>query len=135
MKKTILAAIMLLSITGSCFAADTKNINKEINTTENFTNIIFSLSSDDNGYQKITKNFTQALKNNFSEQKYEALKKTLKTRCGSIRNINFKLLQRENNGDIVLFTADSQKAGPILINLYFDEEGKVLNYGVSTAKK
>ena len=135
MKKTILTAIMLLSITGSCFAADTKNINKEINTTENFANIIFNISSDNNDYQKLTRNFTQTLKNNFPEQKYEALKKTLKNRCGNIKNINFKLLQRENNGDIVLFTADSSKAGPILINLYFDKEGKVLNYGVSTAKK
>lgn len=134
MKKAIITTIMLLSIASSCFAADTKNINKEINTTENFAETIFDITEDAN-YQKLTKNFSANLKTNFPEQKYEALKKTLKTRCGKIKNLNFKLIQRESKGDIVLFTADSTKAGQILINLYFDQDGKVLNYGVSTAKK
>lgn len=134
MKKIFLTILMLISITGSCFAANTKNINKEINTTETFAHIVFNIENDINSYQKVTKNFTQKLKQNFTEQKFETLKKTLANRCGQLSNLDFKLVQREKQGDIVLFTATTSKAGNILINLYFDKEGKVLNYGVGSAK-
>lgn len=134
MKKFLLTTLIVLSVASTCFAADTKNIIKEINTTENFAQTVFNITSENNSYQKLTKNFNNNLKTNFSEQKFQSLKKTLETRCGKLTNLNFKLIQREAQGDIVLFTANTQKAGQILINLYFDEEGKVLNYGIGSAK-
>lgn len=134
MKKILLTALMILSVASTCFAADTKNINKEINTAESFAQTVFNITSEDNSYQKLTKNFNDNLKANFSEQKFQSLKKTLEARCGKLSNLNFKLVQREAQGDIVLFTATTKKAGQILINLYFDKEGKVLNYGIGSAK-
>ena len=134
MKKFLLMTLIVLSVASTCLAADTKNITKEINTAENFAQTVFNITSEDDSYQKLTKNFNNNLKATFSEQKFQSLKKTLGTRCGKLTNLNFKLIQRESQGDIVLFTANTQKARQILINLYFDKEGKVLNYGIGSAK-
>ena len=132
MKKIVLMAMLILSVTTSCFAADTKLFSKEINTTEKFAEIVFSPTTAENDYEKITSSFTQNIKERFSKQKFTALKKLLAQKCGNLKQLEFKILQREPQGNIVLFIADTQKAGPVLVNIFFNNEGKILNYGISS---
>lgn len=132
MKKIILMAMLVLSVTANCFAADTKLFSKEINTTEKFAEIVFSSTTAENDYEKITSSFSPTIKEHFSKQKFNALKQLLNKKCGELKSLEFKILQRETQGDIVLFIADTQKAGPVLVNMFFSSEGKVLNYGISS---
>ena len=87
MKKVLLAALLALTISSSCFAEGAAGIfaaeEKAADT------MIAAVTGSTVTYDAASRGFSQALKKNLTAEKFAALKNDIKTKIGTIKNPNF----------------------------------------------
>ena len=122
MKKLLMALVLSLVVSASCFAA---GASSRFAAEEKAADaLIAALIGNGGTYEQVSKSFSQPLKANVTAEKFATLKKDIKTKIGTIKNPSFFQLTKPytfqkgySGADILIYVGavDAEKGARIII--------------------
>ena len=139
MKKILIPFIASLAISASCFAAGaTQRLGAEEKAADA---VVEALTGNSVTYETISKSFTASLKQRLTAEAFANMKKQVKEKIGTVKNINFVTFTRQyslkdgyNNIDDLLYFGSAGKDKFARFVIHFVEENgalKVVGFDVS----
>ncbi len=139
MKKLLMALILSLAVSTSCFAA---GVSGRFAAEEKAADaLIAALIGNGGTYEQVSKSFSKPFKEKCSAEQFDSLKKEIKSKVGTIKNPNFVQLIKEydlqkgyNGIDILLYlgTIDSEKCAQIAVPFVKENNApRVIDFRVS----
>lgn len=130
MKKFIcvLAASMMMAFGSICSASDSSDLNSEQKTAQLFIDAFRGEKVP--SYDVLSRNFSDGLKNQFTEANYSGLQRSMKSNFGKLTEDKFYVYQRQDQNDVVVYNAtfDSNKQAQLIF--VFDKDQKLINVSV-----
>lgn len=130
MKKIIciLAASMMMAFGSICSASDSSDLNNEQKTAQLFIDAFRGEKVP--SYDVLSRNFSDGLKNQFTEANYNGLQRSMKGNFGKLTEDKFYVYQRQDQNDVVVYNAtfDSNKQAQLIF--IFDKDKKLVNVSV-----
>lgn len=127
MKKLLMALILSLAVSTSCFAA---GVSGRFAAEEKAADaLVAALIGNGGTYEQVSKSFSQPFKAKYTAEQFDSLKKEIKSKVGKIKNPNFVQLIKEysfqkgyNGTDVLIYLGaiDSEKCARVAI--VFSEE-------------
>lgn len=130
MKKLILflTAIVTLTVSALCFAADGDDLNKQQAASEVFINAFTDNVPD---YAAFTASFDDELKARVNRQAYIVLQQQVKERFGKLRESKFYSYQRYDEHDYITYIASFSKEKLVNITFAFNKKDKMIDFALS----
>ena len=134
MKKFLMTLFLTLAISASCFAEGAAG---RFNAEEKMADALIVALTGKGTYEQVSKSFSEGLKKNLSAENFAAAKDAVKKQVGTIKNINFVVLnkqydlQKGYNGidELVYFgTVSKEKFARIFVS-FAEENGKPMVTG------
>ena len=94
MKKLLMALILSLVVSASCFAAGASG---RFAAEEKAADALIAALTGTGTYEQVSKSFAQPLKAQLTAEKFKSVQDAFKTQIGTIKNINFVRLIKEYN--------------------------------------
>lgn len=130
MKKIIcvLVASMMMAFGSICSASDSSDLNSEQKTAQLFIDAFRGEKVP--SYDVLSRNFSDGLKNQFTEANYSGLQRSMKSNFGKLTEDKFYVYQRQDQNDVVVYNAtfDSNKQAQLIF--VFDKDQKLINVSV-----
>lgn len=130
MKKIIcvLVASMMMAFGSICSASDSSDLNSEQKTAQLFIDAFRGEKVP--SYDVLSRNFSDGLKNQFTEANYSGLQRSMKSNFGKLTEDKFYIYQRQDQNDVVVYNAtfDSNKQAQLIF--VFDKDQKLINVSV-----
>lgn len=130
MKKIIciLAASMMMAFGSICSASDSSDLNSEQKAAQLFIDAFRGEKVP--AYDVLSRNFSDGLKNQFTEANYSGLQRSMKSNFGKLTEDKFYVYQRQDQNDVVVYNAtfDSNKQAQLIF--VFDKDQKLINVSV-----
>lgn len=130
MKKIIciLAASMMMAFGSICSASDSSDLNSEQKAAQLFIDAFRGEKVP--AYDVLSRNFSDGLKNQFTEVNYNGLQRSMKSNFGKLIEDKFYVYQRQDQNDVVIYNAtfDSNKQAQLIF--IFDKDKKLVNVSV-----
>lgn len=130
MKKIIcvLAACMMMAFGSICSASDSSDLNSEQKAAQLFIDAFRGEKVP--SYDVLSRNFSDGLKNQFTEANYSGLQRSMKSNFGKLTEDKFYVYQRQDQNDVVVYNAtfDSNKQAQLIF--VFDKDQKLINVSV-----
>ena len=137
MKKLLLFITALVTLTACslCFAADGNDLNKQQKTAEHFINAIDAAPSPE--YAVIAPLLNAKLAEKFTDKQYAAWQKSIKEQFGTLKEANFRLFERLNDGSIVTYLCKFEKQEHVFMQFVFDQKNALfgVNFRVVNEQK
>ena len=132
MKNKIILTLtaLMITVTASCYAADGSFIGAEQKAAEIFADGLMKLSQTEARYNSVAKYFHPELQKKFDETKFENMRNFLRDQYGSMSELKFKGLQREDDGDSLFYQVKGRKIPSVLLQVIFDKEKKIVQFNV-----
>ena len=137
MKKLALLFTTLVTMTACslCFAADGNDLNKQQKTAEHFINAIDAAPAPN--YTVIAPLLNAKLAEKFTDKQYTAWQKAIKEQFGTLKEAQFRIFERLNDGSLVAYMCKFEKQEHVLMQFVFDQKNALfgMNFRVLNEQK
>ncbi len=121
-----LTLAMSMAVAGVCSAAGEGTIlNKEQKAAEAMTT---ALTTDEGTLAQAAVGFNADLKEKLKQEQFDGLKKAVKEKFGSLKEVRFVEFVRFNDGDRVTYVGKFVKEPQVQVTYLFDATGKIFNF-------
>ena len=137
MKKLVLffTTLVIMTACSLCFAADGNDLNKQQKTCDRFTDAIDAAPVPE--YAVIAPLLNAKLAEKFTDKQYTAWQKAIKEQFGTLKEAQFRIFERLNDGSVVTYLCKFEKQEHVFMQLVFDQKNALfgLNFRVVEEKK
>ena len=137
MKKLALLFTTLVMMTACslCFAADGNDLNKQQKTAEHFINAIDAAPAPN--YTVIAPLLNAKLAEKLTDKQYTAWQKAIKEQFGTLKEAQFRIFERLNDGSLVAYMCKFEKQEHVLMQFVFDQKNALfgMNFRVLNEQK
>ena len=127
MKKVLSALLLLLAVSGSCFAA---GVAQSFVAEEKMADdVVSALTGESVTYEKASKHFSSNLKKNLTAERFTNMKKQIQQQIGTVKNPSLVSLTRQyhmqngfNNVHDLVYYGSAGKDRSVRIMVHFMEE-------------
>lgn len=131
MKKIIyvLLVVMMMAFSSVCSASDSSDLNGEQKTIQLFLTTFKGEEVPE--YSELSRDFSDGLKNEFTQAKYNGLQRNVKNNFGLLTEAKFFAYQRYDQNDIIVYylAFDSNKVAQMVFT--FDKNQKLVNIAMT----
>lgn len=118
----------MLTMSTVCSAADGKFIGEEQKIAEIFAQGVFRIGQTDTPYSSFSKHLDDDMKTKLNEAQFESLRDFLRNECGTISDLEFTLLSRTKQGDVLAYRAKATKRAGVVLNIYFSKNKQITKF-------
>ena len=137
MKKILLLLTTLVAMTACnlCFAADGNDLNKQQKTCDRFIDAIDAAPAPE--YAVIAPLLNAKLAEKFTDKQYTAWQKAIKEQFGTLKEAQFRIFERLNDGSVVAYMCKFEKQEHVLMQFVFDQKNALfgMNFRVLNEQK
>ena len=137
MQKLVLFFTTLVIMTASslCFAADGNDLNKQQKTCDRFIDAIDAAPAPE--YAVIAPLLNAKLAEKFTDKQYTAWQKAIKEQFGTLKEAQFRIFERLNDGSVVAYMCKFEKQEHVLMQFVFDQKNALfgMNFRVLNEQK
>ena len=137
MKKILLLLTTLVAMTACslCFAADGNDLNKQQKTCDRFIDAIDAAPAPE--YAVIAPLLNAKLAEKFTDKQYTAWQKAIKEQFGTLKEAQFRIFERLNDGSLVAYMCKFEKQEHVLMQFVFDQKNALfgMNFRVLNEQK
>ena len=137
MKKILLLLTTLVAMTACslCFEADGNDLNKQQKTCDRFIDAIDAAPAPE--YAVIAPLLNAKLAEKFTDKQYTAWQKAIKEQFGTLKEAQFRIFERLNDGSVVAYMCKFEKQEHVLMQFVFDQKNALfgMNFRVLNEQK
>ena len=137
MKKILLLLTTLVAMTACslCFAADGNDLNKQQKTCDRFIDAIDAAPAPE--YAVIAPLLNAKLAEKFTDKQYTAWQKAIKEQFGTLKEAQFRIFERLNDGSLVAYMCKFEKQEHVLMQFVLDQKNALfgMNFRVLNEQK
>ena len=122
MKKLVLffTTLVIMTACSLCFAADGNDLNKQQKTCDRFIDAIDAAPAPE--YAVIAPLLNAKLAEKFTDKQYTAWQKAIKEQFGTLKEAQFRIFERLNDGSLVAYMCKFEKQEHVLMQFVFDQK-------------
>ena len=137
MKKLVLffTTLVIMTACSLCFAADGNDLNKQQKTWDRFIDAIDAAPAPE--YAVIAPLLNAKLAEKFTDKQYTAWQKAIKEQFGTLKEAQFRIFERLNDGSLVAYMCKFEKQEHVLMQFVFDQKNALfgMNFRVLNEQK
>ena len=137
MQKLVLFFTTLVIMTACSlrFAADGNDLNKQQKTCDRFIDAIDAAPAPE--YAVIAPLLNAKLAEKFTDKQYTAWQKAIKEQFGTLKEAQFRIFERLNDGSVVAYMRKFEKQEHVLMQFVFDQKNALfgMNFRVLNEQK
>ena len=137
MQKLVLffTTLVIMTACSLCFAADGNDLNKQQKTCDRFIDAIDAAPAPENAV--IAPLLNAKLAEKFTDKQYTAWQKAIKEQFGTLKEAQFRIFERLNDGSVVAYMCKFEKQEHVLMQFVFDQKNALfgMNFRVLNEQK
>ena len=137
MQKLVLffTTLVIMTACSLCFAADRNDLNKQQKTCDRFIDAIDAAPAPE--YAVIAPLLNAKLAEKFTDKQYTAWQKAIKEQFGTLKEAQFRIFERLNDGSLVAYMCKFEKQEHVLMQFVFDQKNALfgMNFRVLNEQK
>ena len=137
MQKLVLffTTLVIMTACSLCFAADGNDLNKQQKTCDRFIDAIDAAPAPE--YAVIAPLLNAKLAEKFTDKQYTAWQKAIKEQFGTLKEAQFRIFERLNDGSVVAYMRKFEKQEHVLMQFVFDQKNALfgMNFRVLNEQK
>ena len=137
MKKLVLffTTLVIMTACSLCSAADGNDLNKQQQTCDRFIDAIDAAPAPE--YAVIAPLLNAKLAEKFTDKQYTAWQKAIKEQFGTLKEAQFRIFERLNDGSLVAYMCKFEKQEHVLMQFVFDQKNALfgMNFRVLNEQK
>ena len=137
MQKLVLffTTLVIMTACSLCSAADGNDLNKQQKTCDRFIDAIDAAPAPE--YAVIAPLLNAKLAEKFTDKQYTAWQKAIKEQFGTLKEAQFRIFERLNDGSLVAYMCKFEKQEHVLMQFVFDQKNALfgMNFRVLNEQK
>ena len=137
MKNLVLffTTLVIMTACSLCFAADGNDLNKQQKTCDRFIDAIDAAPAPE--YAVIAPLLNAKLAEKFTDKQCTAWQKAIKEQFGTLKEAQFRIFERLNDGSLVAYMCKFEKQEHVLMQFVFDQKNALfgMNFRVLNEQK
>ena len=131
----IFTTLVIMTACSLCFAADGNDLNKQQKTCDRFIDAIDAAPAPE--YAVIAPLLNAKLAEKFTDKQYTAWQKAIKEQFGTLKEAQFRIFERLNDGSLVAYMCKFEKQEHVLMQFVFDQKNALfgMNFRVLNEQK
>ena len=137
MQKLVLffTTLVIMNACSLCFAADGNALQHQQKTCDRFIDAIHATPAPE--YAVIAPLLNAKLAEKFTDKQYTAWQKAIKEQFGTLKEAQFRIFERLNDGAVVAYMCKFEKQEHVLMQFVFDQKNALfgMNFRVLNEQK
>ena len=137
MQKLVLffTTLVIMTACSLCFAADGNDLSKQQKTCDRFIDAIDAAPAPE--YAVIAPLLNAKLAEKFTDKQYTAWQNAIKEQFGTLKEAQFRIFERLNDGSVVAYMCKFEKQEHVLMQFVFDQKNALfgMNFRVLNEQK